>query len=754
MSGGIHTLVGVAAGAVLFAGCFWTAYLLAWRLTGRAATSIRWCATAVVAYWLLTASCTILAWCDAFRLWVTLILWSVAAVLAQRRAVRRGLSPGNMLRGDLACIASLFRSLWRTRFRWVLVATTVLVAVRVLRGLLAPPLGWDALTYHLLKAGRWVQTGGFAPEAAPDAWSCYEYYPHTGEVPWAWAMLPAHGDAFLALAALLIWLSCLLGAYGAARGFGAEPTRAVRVAPAIALTPAVFAYLTAAYPDIMLLAVFLLGAVFLQRALADAAPADAVLAAAAFGVAAGIRLTAVPILLVVLAALALRLWRAASGQHSPTIHGSLRPLPQPLSEAERGARGQATSTPFPRREGGQGVRWAAMRTAISGADRLRIAAGCVLAASIGLPPYARAWIATGSPLYPLGLSLGGWRIFPANPVFALVAGTQLVDVWTYSTTRFLEALFAPRQTVMGWGPAAPLVMLLGFVGAWQHRHRPETRLADVALLFSAALILASLASADTLALRLIWASSSVRFVVPAYAALAILGARVRGRAADQIWLLAVGVSVFYAIPSGFSQVDLAAFGELMLGLVPAALLTTWLLRRPSRTALQLSTVILLLLAVIVWAGDIRSRYRYRWYAAASLGESFDVHPLRYASAWPVWRALDDGPAHRVAVTAGWNGTGDNWYRYPLLGSRLQNSVTYVPPTRDGSLLHYSLEKDPAARADFDAWVHRLEDDDIDMVVALDPPNVEAGWMRAHPERFERVACNRGDVSCVYRLRRN
>src|SRR4030095_4741815 len=38
----------------------------------------------------------------------------------------------------------------------------------------APPLGWDALTYHLFRAGRWVHDGHASVVTAPDAWGYYE----------------------------------------------------------------------------------------------------------------------------------------------------------------------------------------------------------------------------------------------------------------------------------------------------------------------------------------------------------------------------------------------------------------------------------------------------------------------------------------------------------------------------------------------------------------------------------------------------
>ena len=149
-------------------------------------------------------------------------------------------------------------------------------------------------------------------------------------------------------------------------------------------------------------------------------------------------------------------------------------------------------------------------------------------------------------------------------------------------------------------------------------------------------------------------------------------------------------------------------------------------------------------------GIVRHACRYPVYAAAAEGVAFDAHPLAYAFSWPVWEALDDGRPHRLAVSAGWDGKGHNWYRYPLFGSRLQNQVVYVPPTRDGTPLDYGLEDDPMAGASFAAWIGRLITLQIDTVVTLaPPPPVEVAWVRDHPELFRPLVCSDNGLSCAF-----
>jgi hypothetical protein len=125
----------------------------------------------------------------------------------------------------------------------------------------------------------------------------------------------------------------------------------------------------------------------------------------------------------------------------------------------------------------------------------------------------------------------------------------------------------------------------------------------------------------------------------------------------------------------------------------------------------------------------------------------------YASSWPIWGYLDDGAPHRIALAAGWDGIGHNLYRYPLVGSRLQNEVLYVPVTRDGSILDYRRDTAVAERADLAAWLGRLVARGVDFVVILYPWPVEQDWMQANPELFEQVAASPDGYNLAYRFHR-
>ena len=102
----------------------------------------------------------------------------------------------------------------------------------------------------------------------------------------------------------------------------------------------------------------------------------------------------------------------------------------------------------------------------------------------------------------------------------------------------------------------------------------------------------------------------------------------------------------------------------------------------------------------------------------------------------MWQWVEQAGPSRIAVTAGFDGlTGHNWFRWPFLGTRLQNQVLYLPITEDGSLVSYRDPEEVVAVASREAWLTRLRDEKIDLVAGLGPASIEHTWIFALPEIF-------------------
>lgn len=194
--------------------------------------SARWCAAFVLTTWGLSAAFFPLVSLERFRIEVALPLAVLVAGVLHRTLDGRAAS--RMLARDLAALREIAVSLGARARRTsgdardglsrldlaLFAAVAFLAFVRLVRGLVAPPLVTDALTYHLLRAGRWASTGGWAAERGPDVWGYYEFHPVAGDALWAWAMLPFSSDAVVGLASALTWLALGLSTYAAARALG------------------------------------------------------------------------------------------------------------------------------------------------------------------------------------------------------------------------------------------------------------------------------------------------------------------------------------------------------------------------------------------------------------------------------------------------------------------------------------------------------------------------------------------------------
>src|SRR5258708_6762309 len=202
--------------ALLF-GCLWAwcGYALACRLMRGAPVSVRWTAAFVILSWLLCATFLLLAAARLFVWPAGLILWAAAAVAAHLWAARVR-DPLQQLAADASAASAWWGSL-ASPIRILVGIGTAMAAARAGRALLTPPLAWDGLTYHLVKAAAWIQARGFASTAAPDAAAYYDWFLPYGDVIWSWWMLGARSDAFLSIAAAGIWSAGAPATYAPAR---------------------------------------------------------------------------------------------------------------------------------------------------------------------------------------------------------------------------------------------------------------------------------------------------------------------------------------------------------------------------------------------------------------------------------------------------------------------------------------------------------------------------------------------------------
>lgn len=665
--------------------CWW-GYVLATRVCRSEAARVRLTAAAVLVCALLIGLFHLLSWVSAFRLAVALP--AVLALAALTHRLGGGAEAWHQLRDDWRQASTSARELWASPARWPFLGAVALVGARGLRGMLAPPLSWDALTYHLFHAARWVQAAGLVNDLAPDGNRYYSFFPYYGDVFWAWAMLPVHSDLLLTPAGLLVWGALVVAVYSAGRSFGAERLPAALVSLVVALLPAIASQITAAYVENTLLVLLMLGVALLGRVLRGGPSGLLTLALVAFALAVGVKTNAVPAFGVGLLVGGIVLKRRGD----LSLRSGLLALLLPV---------------------------------------LFLA-----------PPPLRAWWETGSPVYPFELQLAGRVLFHGNGQLLRLLSGQLTPGDAYGPAGIIYAVFFPAVDLhlqpINVGPAGLVLLPLGLRGAWRWLRTPDAR---AGALFLLALAAATVASAFAPSVRFLWtewAHMSARFLVPAFAALALLALAVDGPGVRATLLVLTIIELLLARPLGWGQVDVRAFSAAapwLLGAGAAGVLGGLLARRGWRAA-AVSVLCVCFLGTLVPLARVSHLLRSDYYAAAEAQEIFEAMPLdeRASAAWPLWEALDGG-RYRIAVTAGWQGTGLHWYRYPLLGGRFQNEVFYIPATRGGVVFDHERQEELADHADELEWVTRLVRQQVDAVVALAPAPLEERWMRERPELF-------------------
>jgi hypothetical protein len=704
----------------------WLAFLLVCRGLRALQASARWLAAACVSLLiqhalLLLVDLLGVAGLHVFRPWFALPLALLSATLGHARL---GGGPAlDALRADLRCAAAAIRAVWgpwvhRLMIVWGLAAA----AVRALAGLVSPPLTWDTLTYHALKPAEWVQLGFRARTLAPDQWGYLTFYPDAAEEPGAWSMLFLKSDLGLPLVGIAQWVACGFAVYALARALAASREQAFRAGLFVAFLPALLGEMVSGYADMFVLLVFVALSFALVLAFRRGGRAEAMLVGGAAGLLAGAKLSGLPIALVALGAAAL----------APAGPGRAARL--------------------------RSVLWTAAAALLAGG-----------------PHYFRVWAETGSPLYPYAVKIGRWSLGEGNAELrALFAGRLLAgDPRAMTGAALVQSLvlpsWSPASCFMGFGPGVLVLVPLACAGlarqlaAAPGRPARQRFVLPLALTAMALVPIAGIMSRDLAGQRALWLPNLGRLLLPLPAMLAVLGATVSNRVAAAYLAMAALVTLTLAWPGGVGAPMWAAIGALVPWM--GGLAALWLLffvgfaRIPALAAARSwGLPACATAAAVAFAGPlakVRREHRYAIdQAAAASPPAFIMHPSRrrYASAWPLWRAVDDGAPHRIAASYGWNGVGDNWFRYPLLGSHLQNRVLYVPITGGaGDVIDYRCAACVRAEADESAWLARLRSSGVDLVFLGDPEPPEQAFVLRHPESFQLVARGQDGRHALYRL---
>lgn len=163
--------------------------------------------------------------------------------------------------------------------------------------------GLDPLTFHLPNVAGWINTGSI--------WQHDEYlpnfavgtYPNSGDILLLAAILPFHNDILARFSMVVFYVLLGVAVYALARELRAPAAGGVLAAAVVCSMPIVgLSVIPRSLPDIVLYAMFAIGALFLARHARTDRRSDLVLAGAALGIAFGTKwygVTSIPLLVVI-----------------------------------------------------------------------------------------------------------------------------------------------------------------------------------------------------------------------------------------------------------------------------------------------------------------------------------------------------------------------------------------------------------------------------------------------------------------------
>jgi hypothetical protein len=683
-------VLGTAFGAlasVWLIGCTLLAALQIVRtLLPAAGLPLRWSTSWSVGVWLAELGFHVLRSAHLLELPFALIACT-ALVCATRYAIPGALRFSTLAWHEQRAVTALFRLFKRGRHSVIAGCFLGFALLVSLRSLIVPPLGWDTLTYHGPRAALWITSNKFTFDAGVGSYDFYRHFISGGEVLSAWAMLPFHSDMFLNLAGVFQWLGVGLASWALARAIGLKEPFAATSAGALMFAPTLQLEVNSGYVELALNSALLQGIALAVYCMRRPSVQGALLCALALGVAAGIKLPGIPPAAIVAAVLALRL----------------------LLSRQLGWR-----------------------------EKLLAATGGTLVALLPPAPFLlRAWRDTGYPLSPMPVKLLGHTLGVASSAMRWYQDRPQLQAYTWRAEKAaLLALFSPPSEVNESLGLLCLIPLLVFpIGLFAlARRRP---LVAFALLLALLAPVAAHFSPSITAVRLLRSISAARFLVPTIALVIPISLAwcrrhdALSQAYRRLLLFYPLVASVVAVRRGWGDWETRDATVIAITLMLATSLI-WQLRRRRLQATLLGLTLLTAGVVLLQARRDDTRHQ-------SYQKGYALHG--FSRFWTEAPAIVDevDRTHRIAITGGPDHSSDKWFYYFFLGARFQNSVQYVPPTRDGGVAHFGPHGDLDKRADKDSWVRRIVAAGITDVITFPPRSVEQSFMDATPERFEQVS---------------
>ncbi|MFX0133342.1 MAG: hypothetical protein ACFFDN_06850 [Candidatus Hodarchaeota archaeon] len=667
-------------------GMLYVSYMVARKILGRSTVALRWCATIVIGMWLSTLVFNLLITLGQFNLKMAVL--SIGVIILIIRIIG---APLNVFLGYIIQdLAWLKRTCWlikKSPYRWFFYIFFVFAILTCLRTAILPLLGWDSLTYHGVKAGMWVQSSKHTLMMAPGGWGRYRTFFAGGEIFTAWAMLPFHSDLLASVVDAIEWLFLGLALYALSRELGIRSRFRLIAVAYILFIPALWLSIGSGYVEPSLNLALMLGLLFSIRFMQYQSGCFLLLCSMAFGVAGGIKITALPILALVW----LTFFIVFLFNRSDLI--ILR-------------------------------RWILLS---------------ILAIILALGPwFMRNLQETGYPLdMPVkiaGLKLGQtskvikwYQDRPGLPSYNLRA-----EINALSKMFRLPTKVSPHLSIIS---LLPLIISLIILFRMTHSNK-KIPILMIGLIFA---VLISFYYPGFSVVRIIWAPVTGRFLLPIICPAVIISfswCKSHSKKSDLYALFLSFITLIHVLTLafyGWAPFEIIAIFLMILVLFILTIVIKYLTIKYSTKSIVVGVAILSPLLLLPPLNIFRNQTRYH----AAL-QSTVLHPIK--KYWVNAARLIDTPniSHRIAVTSGPHQNADNWFMYFFMGKKLQNRLYYIPITENGNIIDFGLDGERERNGVFSKWLSRLYKKEITYVMSFSPKSLELSWMEDKSELFKRL----------------
>lgn len=694
----------------------YTAHLFVKKYLPNTSPSVRYAAIGILYYSLIVLIFQALSPFQAIsRTWVTTACLLLALVSHLLWGKQRN------IQADIEPLKTWIRVGLNSRWAVLLIICGFAVLLAFSRALLMPPLAWDCLTYHLTFASLWIKKGALLLFEAPDQMSYNALFPINGEIFAAWLLLPFHNDLLVNTMNFPLTLLGGISCYAIARELGLTRKEASFAPALICFSPMIYSQITTEYTDIATFAFYSTAVLFALRYLQRGYLYDGLLTLVAAGTLLGTKYTGIPAVGLIFIAITIK-----------TI--SL-----------------VNYSGFFKKFG-------------------LILLGLLIVGTFGGRQYIINTIEAGNPLYPFSFKIFNYEFEGSYYLEHLKEwvsedeekhGWDKYNLWNKEYRKFCYKPFQWWNTGHRKSPFPPLTagpkFLLFLVLAFSSLFNRPRGISKGAWCFLGTMWIVSIGlfyiktSAD-FARSATWTDTSFRFLAPFIALFTIQGLvviqkiRKYFKKIDFFLVALIFWDLLYINKTHIWEIEL--FYPFLVLTVPLVLLAFKFVRKGkvflvsfklsessnpiNKRRLTYAFSFFVLVIGLYFLQSYRDNTRYQYYR-----QHFDLHYVTKAFV-NGWEFLDRHDEKKtIAMTVDWEPPGDQWFFYPLLGSRLQNDIVYISAKYKREVptwVHRGLLRGN----DSSIWLHNLKNQNVDYIFVQKPWPIEISWILDYKEKFQLV----------------